>query len=373
MKPAWVAERMRSLEMSGIRKIFELGRSLKDPIDLSLGQPDFDVPDPIKEVARQAITGGKNGYTVSAGIPPLRDRLRADLRRRYPGQESRDVIVTSGTSGGLFLALMAVINPGDEVVLLDPCFVSYRHLVGLAGGKPVLVDTYPSFDLDIDRVRAVLTDRTKLILINSPANPTGMVYDGQAMADLARLARERGMLLLSDEIYRHFCYDQSFSSPAEFNPDVLVVDGFSKTSGMPGWRLGYMHGPAPLLEEILKLQQITFVCAPSIAQHAGIQACDTDVTPHIDAYRRKRDRVLEGLKGLYAIARPGGAFYIFPRAPWGTGSEFVEAAVRQSLLMVPGKVFSTRDTHFRLSYAAADQTLDRGIEVLRKLAHGGKS
>ena len=263
-------------------------------------------------------------------------------------------------------------NPGDEVILFEPYFVSYGHLVRFAGGAPIVIDTHPRFALDVDRVSAALTPRTKLILLNSPANPTGVVFERDAVADLARLAEKRGILLLSDEIYRHFSYDQPFPSPAEFNPEVLVVDGFSKTYAMTGWRLGYVHGPRRLLDEIVKLQQITFVCAPSIAQHAGVDALNVDVAPFVDIYRGKRDRVLDGLRGLYEIVKPGGAFYVYPRVPWGTGTEFVEAAVKKNLLIVPGKAFSARDTHFRLSYAAADSTLDMGIEILRQLAHEGR-
>src|SRR5579885_3856117 len=165
MNPSdWIADRARAIEASGIRKVFDLGRSLKDPINLSIGQPHFDVPGPIKSAAKAAIDAGHNGYTVSPGIPELRDRLRADVRARLPHQD-RDVLVTSGTSGGLLLAMLAAVNPGDEVVVPDPYFVSYPHLVTMAGGRAVFVDTYPDFRLDPDRVRAAVTDRTKAILL----------------------------------------------------------------------------------------------------------------------------------------------------------------------------------------------------------------
>ena len=176
------------------------------------------------------------------------------------------------------------------------------------------------------------------------------------------------MLLISDEVYRAFCYDQPFASPAEFNDDVLVFDGFSKTYGMTGWRLGYCHGPRRLIEEMTKLQQFSFVCAPSMVQYAGVTACDTDMSPYIEAYRRKRDRIYQGLKDRFEMGPPGGAFYLFPRAPFGTGSEFVAEAIRNNLLIIPGSVFSRRDTHFRLSYAADERTLDRGVEILNRLA-----
>lgn len=363
----WIADRMSHIESSGIRKVFELARSLPDPVNLSIGQPDFDVPEPVKAAAKEAIDRGHNAYTITQGIPELRAKAQAELHQRYKHSD-REVCITSGTSGGLVLALLCTVNPGDEVVVFDPYFVMYPHLVTLAGGKTVIVDTYPSFDIDVDRVRAALTPRTKAVLVNSPANPTGVVASAGALRDLALLCREKNILLISDEIYRAFCYDAPFVSPAEFSEDVLVIDGFSKSHGMTGWRLGYAHGPRRLVHEMIKLQQFTFVCAPTPVQWAGIVAWDTDVSAHVQDYRRKRDRVCDGLKESYELVRPGGAFYVFPKAPWGTATEFVTEAIRNSLLIIPGSVFSSRDTHFRISYAANDRTLDRGIEILNRLA-----
>jgi aspartate/methionine/tyrosine aminotransferase len=363
----WIAERMHHIEASGIRKVFELARTIQDPVNLSIGQPHFDVPEPIKAAAIAAIERGANSYTLTQGIPELRARIQADVDARYRHAD-RQVLVTSGTSGALVLVLCCTVNPGDEVVVFDPYFVMYPHLVTLAGGTTVYVDTYPDFRIDLARVRAALTPRTKAILLNSPANPTGAVLPRDCVRDVALLARERGILLVSDEIYRAFCYDEPCTSPAEFNDDVLVFDGFSKAYGMTGWRLGFAHGPTRLVEEMTKLQQFTFVCAPSMVQHAGVAAWDFDVAPFVADYRRKRDRLVEGLKDLYEVVRPGGAFYMFPRCPWGSGTEFVAEAIRNKLLVIPGNVFSERDTHFRISYAAEDRTIDRGIDILRRLA-----
>ncbi|HEV3258060.1 MAG TPA: aminotransferase class I/II-fold pyridoxal phosphate-dependent enzyme [Gemmataceae bacterium] len=366
----WIADRMALIEASGIRKVFELARSLKDPVNLSIGQPHFDVPEPIKAAAKAAIDAGCNSYTVTQGIPELRDRVRAAVRAQYPGHE-REVLITSGTSGALVLALCCTVNPGDEVIVFDPYFVMYPHLVRLAGGAVTLVPTYPHFTLDVDRVRRALTPHTKAILVNSPANPTGTVLPRGAMRDLARLAQERGVLLISDEIYRAFCYDEPFTSPAEFNEEALVIDGFSKAYGMTGWRLGYAHGPRRVIEEMTKLQQFTFVCAPSMVQHAGIAALDYDVSGIVGDYRRKRDRICAGLADHYEVVKPGGAFYVFPRCPWGTGTEFVAEAIRNRLLVIPGNVFSGQDSHFRISYAAEDRTIDQGVEILQRLARSG--
>jgi aspartate/methionine/tyrosine aminotransferase len=367
MHENWIADRTRAIEVSGIRRIFNLARSLKDPVNLSIGQPHFDVPAPIKAAAHAAIDAGENGYTVTQGIPELRAKIQADVHRRYPGQD-REVFITSGTSGGLVLAACCTVNPGDEVIVFDPYFVMYPHFITLAGGRTVLIDTYPDFRIDVARVEAALTPRTKAILVNSPANPTGVLHDRETLRDLARLAHERGVLLFSDEVYRAFCYDAPFTSPAESNEDVVVFDGFSKAYGMTGWRLGFCHGPGRLIDEMIKLQQFTYVCAASIVQHGGVAAWDYDVSAIVADYHRKRDLLYEGLKERFEIVKPGGAFYMFPRAPWGTGSDFVAEAIRNNLLIIPGSAFSAADTHFRISYAASDQTIARGIEILNRLA-----
>ena len=367
MNDAWIADRMHHIDASGIRKAFEMARSMKDPINLSIGLPDFDVAGPVKAAAIEAIEEGFNAYTVTQGIPDLRTKIKDAVDAEY-GHDDRNVLITSGTSGALLLAICCVVDPGDEVILFDPYFVMYRHLVTLAGGKSVLIDTYPDFRIDLARVAAAITPRTKVVLVNSPANPTGVVASDAEMKALADLCRERDILLISDEVYRAFCFDAAFTSPARFNTDVLVVDGFSKAHGMTGWRLGYAHGPARLLEEMAKLQQFSYVCAPSIVQHAGVVALDQDLAGHVADYRQKRDRVVAALGDRYEIPTPGGAFYVFPKAPWGTGTEFVAEAIRRSLLIIPGPVFSRRDTHFRISYAVADAVLDRGLNVLRDLA-----
>jgi aspartate aminotransferase/aminotransferase len=367
MHDHWIADRTRAIEVSGIRKVFDLARNLKDPVNLSIGQPHFDVPAPVKAAAVAAIERGDNAYTVTQGIPELRARIRDDLRRRYPGQD-REVFLTSGTSGGLVLAACCTVNPGDEVIVLDPYFVMYPNFVTLAGGRTVVIDTYPDFRIDLNRVEAALTPRTKAIIVNSPANPTGVLYDRATLRDLAELARRRRVLLFSDEVYQAFCYDGPFVSPAEFSDEVVVFDGFSKAYGMTGWRLGFCHGPRRLIEEMVKLQQFTYVCAPSMVQHAGVAAWDYDVSAIVADYRRKRDLVYDGLRERFEVVKPGGAFYVFPRAPWGTGTDFVAEAIRNNLLIIPGVTFSRADSHFRISYAADDETLTRGLEILNRLA-----
>ncbi|MBX7104044.1 MAG: aminotransferase class I/II-fold pyridoxal phosphate-dependent enzyme [Gemmataceae bacterium] len=364
---SWISQRAHDIEMSGVRKIFELSRGLKDPIDLSIGQPHFPAPDAVKAAAIRAIETDKAGYSVTQGIPELRGKLKKWTDEKFR-HDDREVLVTSGTSGALILAMLATINPGDEVILFEPYFVAYPAMVTLAGGTPVVVETYPKFEIDIDRVRAAITPRTKAILFNSPANPTGVVPQAGPVAELAKLCHERGILLISDEIYRAFTYDGPAVCPATWNPETLVIDGFGKTYGITGWRLGFAHGPRTLIEQMAKMQQFTFVCAPSMVQHAGVAAMDVDVAPLVAEYRRNRDRLVAALSGKYELVKPGGAFYLFPKVPWGTASEFVAKAIEHNLLVIPGSVFGRRDTHFRISFATKPETLERGIEVLLRIA-----
>ena len=367
----WIADRMRLIESSGIRKVFDLARSLKDPVNLSIGQPDFDVPAPIKAAAHAAIEQGLNAYTVTQGIPELRARLTADIRQHYHHSD-REVFITSGTSGGLLLGLCCTVNPGDEVIVFDPYFVMYPHLITLAGGTTVYVDTYPDFRIDLAKVRQAVTQRTKAIIVNSPANPTGQVLGRDSLRGLARLAQERDILLFSDEVYRVFCYDEPFCSAAEFNENVLVLDGFSKAYGMTGWRLGFAHR-APVHHR--GDDQVAAIQFRVRSEHRAARRC-CRLGP-----RRSRfcSRVSSQARSyLCRFAKPlrSGPIIrsVLPvrQAPWGTGSDFVAEAIRNQLLIIPGNVFSQRDTHFRISYAADDRTIDRGIEILNRLAQQNK-
>ena len=214
LQDQWIADRTRKFDSSGIRRMFDLAAKLDDPINLSIGQPDFDVPDPIKDAMIDAVRSGRNGYAMTQGIPALRERLQAQVNETY-NDPDREVFVCSGTSGGLMLAALAMVNPGDEVIFFDPYFVMYPALIQLAGGVPVPVDTYPGFQPDLERLEAAITPRTKMIIFNSPSNPTGVCASEATIRGVAEIADRHGICLVSDEIYSRFTYDGPHHSPAE--------------------------------------------------------------------------------------------------------------------------------------------------------------
>ncbi|MGE5610501.1 MAG: pyridoxal phosphate-dependent aminotransferase [Bacillota bacterium] len=364
----YVSKRALAVDASGIRKVFDLAAKMKDPINFSIGQPDFDVPEPAKIAAIEAIRIGNNRYTQTQGIAPLRERIRADLSREI-GRDVGEVLITSGISGGLFLLVLATIDPGDEAILLDPYFVMYKHLMTMAGGKAVSVDTYPDFRFHADRVEKAITPRTKLLILNSPCNPSGMVMSESEVRAAVELARKHNLLLVSDEIYEPFLYDGgTLFSPAMLYEKTVILRGFSKSHAMTGWRLGYAAGPESVISQMTKLQQYTFVCAPSPLQYAALKAMDLPVTATRDAYRRKRDLVFKGLSKKFEVNCPSGAFYIFPKVPQGiTASEFCTKAIQNNVLVIPGNVFSERDTNFRISYATSDEKIVKGCEILCSL------
>lgn len=361
-----IARRMEKLDSSGIRKVFDLAREMVDPVNLSIGQPDFDVPADVKAAAIDAIRQGENQYTLTQGIPELREALMA---RTFPHGPSHgeEIVITSGVSGGLVLAFLVLVDPGDEVLIPDPYFVMYKHLVNLCGGTPVFVDTYPDFRLTAERIERRLTPKSKILITNSPTNPTGVVWTAEEMNEIVDLARRRGLFLVSDEIYSSFSFDGPMASATGRYERMLLLNGFSKSHAMTGWRLAYAIGPGEVIREMIKLQQFSFVCAPSFAQRAALKALEVDTSGYVADYKRKRDLIWNGLKDAYELQRPAGAFYAFPKAPFGTGQEFVAKAIQKNLLIIPGEVFSERDTHFRIAYAAEDKTIERGIEILNSM------
>ena len=372
MNPSkFVADRVADIGASGIRRVFDLGASMKNPVNLSIGQPDYPVPDSVKRAMVDAILADRNGYTVTRGIAPLRERIARELKARYNWEP--DLFVISGLSGGLFLSMLTCINPGDEVIFTDPYFVSYPFLVRLAGGTPVPVSIYDDFQLHPERIEAAITKRTKMLLLSSPGNPTGIVYHRSELEAVAAIARKHDLLIVSDEIYEVLCYDGEPATPVEFAPErTIMLRGFGKSHAMTGLRIGYAAGPGEIISEMAKLQQYTYVCAPQPAQFGALAAFDTDMTDRRREYRAKRDLVCDALEGHFEFVRPSGGFYVFPQAParFASASAFVEEAIKRNVLIINGGTFSARDSHFRISYAAPNGRLYGGCEILKSLAAG---
>ncbi len=361
------ARRMDKIEISGIRRIFDLIQGMPDAADFSLGQPDFPPPEPLQRAAIEAIRSSKNKYTVTQGMPALVERIKADLTRSA-GFRDGGVIVTSGSAGALFLALGVLLEEGEEVIVPDPYFVLYKHLVNFLGGKPVFLDTYPDFRIKPDRLESLITPNTRAILFNNPVNPTGVAYTRDEVAAIAAVAKRRGVHLISDEIYEAYSYDFAHECALKQDPGAILIGGFSKKFGVTGWRLGFAAGTREIVDKMAMLQQFTFVCAPSTAQAAALAAFDVDMGPVMEAYRGKRDLVVQGLRDRFEIVAPQGAFYVFPKCPWGGDEEFVRRAIESKCLVVPGSACSERKTHFRISYAQPDDVLKRGIDALNKIA-----
>lgn len=377
-----LARRMSSIDASGIRRAFELGATIDRPINLSIGQPHYPVPEEMKQAAIAAIQEDKHGYSVTQGIPALHEAIERHLMHDVgwdPASAGYDIIVTSGTSGALLLAAMALLDEGDEAVIPDPYFVIYPQLGPMTGGRMVLCDTYPDFRMTAARIEPLITPKTKFVLLNSPSNPAGVVLTSSEISDIVELCRRKGVLLLSDEIYDEFVFsdatgaDGTCPSPARCGQDVLLVRGFGKTHGCTGWRLGYAAGPPWLISVMRTLQQYTFVCAPTPLQWGVIPAFERDSSDQVAAYQRRRDRVLAALAPHTTVTAPGGAFYVFFEVPSSlklTDQEFVERAAKERVLLVPGSVFSARSTHVRLSYTVDDDILDEGLAIVARLLQG---
>ncbi|MFN0010370.1 MAG: pyridoxal phosphate-dependent aminotransferase [Phycisphaerales bacterium] len=406
-----ISDRARSVDASGIRRVVELGKKMPDKIDLSIGQPDFDVPAAIKKAACDAINSvpdgksNRNGYTANPGLDALQvaiaRRLEAELgwHVRAPGMNADSptgMFITTGTASALALAYLAVLGPGDEIIIPDPYFTIYPEMAKVCHAKAVACDTYPDFRLTAARVAPLITPRTKMVLLNSPGNPSGAVMTSAECDDLLALCRGRGILLISDEIYDEFTFSESRTEPpanpsslvgltpgtllcpsparrARAEEDVLLIRGFGKTYGITGWRLGYAVGPMALIEQMVKLQQHTIVCAPTPLQWGAVAALETDMRSTVAHYEQRRNRVYERLSRVAEVSKPGGAYYAFPRIPPKLGltaQQFADKLVERKVLVIPGNVFSTRDTHIRISFAVRDDILDRGIDEICR-AMGG--
>lgn len=359
-----ISKRAQAVDTSGIRRVFELASKLENPINLSIGQPDFGAFPEVKEAAKAAIDQEKSSYTVSQGIPELRGKLREKLGISSADQ---DVLVTAGVSGGLLLSYLSLLDPGDEILMPDPFFCIYRDLAYMVNAVPSYYSIYPDFRLSAERIESAITPRTKAIIVNTPANPTGYACSQEELDEVVALAKIHDLYVLYDEIYDVFCFDTPHPQCLHSYDKAIALNGFSKSAGVPGWRLGFVAAERSLIDTMIKLQQYTIVCANSIGQWAILEALDYDFSTLLENYRAKRDFIVSALADKFEFVEPGGAFYVFPKAPGGSGQAFVERCIEKKLLVVPGHVFSREDSHFRISFSADLKVLEQGVEILRSL------
>lgn len=366
---SFIAQRLNYFDSGDFREAIQKQILLDNPIDLSIGVPEELTPEHIKAAAIRAIEQDKTVYTPANGIPELRAAVAQKLQKENKLTVNADMVtIVPGLTTGQLLVYLATIDPGDEVIVFDPYYPPYPHLASMVGGHVVYVSTLPTFQPDLPALEASITNRTKMIVINSPNNPTGAVYSETTLRKIAGLAEKHGLLLVSDEIYEHFVYDGKHFSVGSIYPNTITMNGFSKEHAMTGWRVGYIAGPQEIIEAMNELQQYVVMSSSSIAQHAALAALDKPAAV-IEKYRGKRDFIVERLRALgLEIHGAQGAFYTFFKAPNDlTDIEFVERATRQNLILVPGRAFSRLHGFVRISYGADRQTLGRGVEALQKV------
>lgn len=386
-----LSSRLQGLRPSGIRKFFDMLSSMEDVVALTVGQPDFVTPWHIREAAIESLEQGRTYYTGNAGLPELREGIADYLNRRFTlsYDPKSEIVVTVGGSEAIDLALRAVLNPGDEVIIPVPSFVCYDPLTRMAGGVPVLVETVAEdgFKLTPERLAAAITPRTKLLVLPFPNNPTGAILKREELCALAEVLRGTNILVLSDEIYAELTYEGVHTSIASL-PDMwertIVASGFSKSYAMTGWRLGYIAAPEPLAAQMLKLHQYAIMCAPTASQFAAVEAIrngDGDIAEMREEYDRRRAFLLTGLEELGLPCFPAeGAFYLYPYiGGYGmTSEEFCERLLHEAgCAIVPGTAFGdVGEGYARISYAYSmhhlEEALSRIGSFLDKLRSEGR-
>ena len=367
------AHRIEDIDISGIRKAFETASG--DFFNLGLGEPDFDTPAHVKEAAIRALNAGFTSYTSNKGIEELRAAICDKFKRDNDFSVSpEEIIVTSGASEALHIALLAVVERGDEVLIPNPGFVSFAPLTKLAEAKPVGVPLSESegFTMPSEAVKEKITPKTKAMIINSPANPTGAVESEENIKALVDIAHDHRITIISDEVYEHLIYDGlKHISPARFSDaGVITVNAVSKTYAMTGFRLGYLAAREEYVEQMLKIHQYIQACASSISQHAALAAISgpqDGVAEMRSEFKRRRDFAVDALHDMeMTFNTPKGAFYIFPRV--GDEQEFVDTLKQRGVIVTPGSAFGTMGkNHVRISYAASFDDLKRAFAIMKEV------
>ncbi|HYF36978.1 MAG TPA: aminotransferase class I/II-fold pyridoxal phosphate-dependent enzyme [Prosthecobacter sp.] len=377
-----LSHQIRDLPRSGIRDFFELVIGRSDVISLGVGEPDKPTPWPIREAAIRSLEKGQTSYTSNLGLETLRVAIGEYVEKlfRVTYDPKKEILVTVGVSEALDLAYRAVLNPGDEVIYHEPCYVSYNPSIKMAYGVPVAVQTREEneFALLAEDVEKAITPRTKVIALNFPTNPTGGIMPPEELEKIAALAVKHDLLVFTDEIYCELLYDnRQHKSIVEYpgmRERTVLLHGFSKAFAMTGWRLGYACAPAPLLEAMMKVHQYCMLCAPIISQMAGIEALKMGATAYEDmrqSYEQRRNLIVSRLNGMgLHCFNPGGAFYVFPeiRSTGLTSKEFaIKLLESKSVAVVPGNAFGSAGEGFvRCCYATAPELIVKAMDLMEE-------
>jgi aminotransferase len=375
----FVAQRVASVAPSGIRRFFDIAATMDDVISLGIGEPDFVTPGPILEAGIKSLEHGETHYTSNSGIYELREALSKHLERLYGVSYNPEtqLLITVGVSEALYLALTAILDPGDEVIVPTPCFVSYQPEVAFASGTPVALRTSveDAFQVTAEQVKDLITPKTKALLIGYPNNPTGAVMTRERLTELAKLAEQHDLLVISDEIYDRLVYDHQhvcFASIEGMKDRTITLGGFSKDYAMTGWRIGYAAAPDPILAAMRKVHQYTIMSAPTTAQVAAVEALlngDKYVEQMVAEYDRRRRLIVDGLNSLgLKTFEPHGAFYAFPNiSASGMDDEtFAESLLQEEkVAVVPGNAFDADGQFVRCSYATAYEKIEEALERMK--------
>ncbi len=371
-----LSKRVLSLKESGTLKAMIKAKELQAKgikvIQLDVGEPDFPTPINIIKAAEKAMENGFTHYTPSLGIPELREAIANKLREENKIDINKDnIIVTPGSKQAIFYAIMALIDEGDEVIIPTPAWPSYMEIVTLVGGKAKEVPTNSDFSLNIEKIKEAITKRTKLIIVNSPNNPTGYVMDIKEIKALCDIAIDSNLFVLSDEIYEKLIYEGqhiSIASLPNMEERTITINGFSKTYAMTGWRIGYAVAPKNLISAMNKIQQHTVSCVASFTQIAAIEALkpNTPIIPMIEEFKRRRDYICKALEELsFKFIKPKGAFYIFPEIPIDNmnSNEFCDILLEKyGVSITPGSAFGNYNKHIRISYANSMENIEEAIK-----------
>ena len=376
-----LAPAAKAMRPSGIRKFFDLAADMPHCISLGVGEPDFKTPWSVRDAGIRSLELGRTKYTANSGLKELRGEICNYLQRRFDlHYKEENILVTVGGSEAIDLTIRAVVQPGDEVIIPEPCFVCYEPITQLTGGVPVHIATRAEdqFRLTADQLRAAITPRTKLLIFPYPNNPTGAVMSAAEMEEIAAVLRETNVLVLSDEIYSELTYGLdrhvSIASLPGMAERTIVVNGFSKSYAMTGWRLGYAAGPAPLVKVMTKIHQSCIMSAPTTSQYAAITAlrqCDDQIEMMRDEYNRRRRYVVKALNEMgLPCFEPRGAFYVFPSIQISglTSSEFCEQLLREKeVAIIPGSAFgASGEGYARISYAYSVDHLQTAMKRIRE-------